>query len=510
MGLALLAGVFMPADRTPITVSDQMKVDSLCELLGRSQLLSTDEVQRVRQQWLQESGAGDSLEQFSRWLVTRKYATEYQVAMLVHGHTGPFFLDNYKLLERIGKGRMAVVYKAVHRLGQVVAIKVLPPTRARDPLQLARFQREVRLGWRLHHPNIVRTFQTGEAHGLHYVVMEYLQGETLERTLQRRGRLPVVEAVRLSYQILLGLQHIHDMGLVHRNLEPANLFLVKAAGTANVDSTLQTTVKILDISLGRALFDQGNPARPANTRLTFEGVLLGIPDYMAPEQARDAHASDIRADIYSLGCVLYHTLTGQTPFPDANPLRQVIQHATEMPRPLNDFDAEIPDGLQQIMDRMLAKDPARRFPTPERAAQALEAFLHTTEETVHAPGDEAHLEPYLKWLEAADRDELPQEPALETGPAARSAAASATVSEARPISNDGIELVPVSMKGQTANWQRLRPSRRDYVAMVIGAAGLLGAEAIGLLVGQKLRGRIHDPDDNSDSQSPQNTTQDNQ
>src|SRR5262249_1156162 len=160
----------------------------------------------------------------------------------------------------------------------------------------------------------------GQTNGLHFLVMEYLEGETLEDVLQRRKRLPPHEAVRLVHQALQGLQHIHERGLVHRDLKPANLMLTPPRAPGEPDDTLGARVKILAGGLGRAL--RGGGARGAANHLqrTGEGVLLGTPDYLAPEQARDPRAVDIRADIYSLGCVLYHCLTGQPPFPDTNVL----------------------------------------------------------------------------------------------------------------------------------------------------------------------------------------------
>ncbi len=133
--------------------------------------------------------------------------------------------------------------------------------------------------------------------------------------------------------------------------------------------------------------------------LTGEGVLLGTPDYMAPEQARDPRTADIRSDIYSMGCVLYHALTGQPPFPDTNIISQMIRHATEPPRPLKEFNPAIPDGLQPIVNWMLAKDPAGRYPTPERAAQALQMYLTATAESLHAPESDPQMRTYLTWLE---------------------------------------------------------------------------------------------------------------
>src|SRR5205823_493297 len=132
-------------------------------------------------------------------------------------------------------------------------------------------------------------------------------------------------------------------GMIHRDLKPANLMLVGPK-----DSLFKATVKILDIGLGRETFDESAATEP-DQQLTGEGVLLGTPDYLAPEQARDARSVDIRADVYSLGCVLYHALSGQPPFPDTNVLNQMIRHAKEEPAPLRKFNDQIPDGLQQIV-----------------------------------------------------------------------------------------------------------------------------------------------------------------
>ncbi|HXG12992.1 MAG TPA: serine/threonine-protein kinase [Gemmataceae bacterium] len=378
----------------------ELSVQNIYGLLIRSKLLPLEDAKAMYQRWQNEAGeAVHDASRFTRWMVANQYVTEYQAHLLARGYADGFFLDHYKILERVGKGRMAGVYRAVHHLGQIVAIKVLPPSKAADPVLLARFQREAQLAMRLKHPNIVRTFQTGETGGLHYLVMEYLEGETLDEVLKRRGRLPPAEAVRLLYQALLGLQHIHEQEMVHRDLKPANLMLVPAPAPGPAESTLACTVKILDIGLGRALFDETITEPDSAPTLTTEGALLGTPDYMAPEQARDARSADIRSDIYSLGCVLYHCLTGQPPFPDSNVLSQMIRHATEPPRPLKQLNPAVPDGLQQIVSVMLAKDPAQRYPTPDRAVQALQAFLSTGGAPPVSPEADPGMRPYLTWLE---------------------------------------------------------------------------------------------------------------
>ena len=339
-----------------------LTVQNIFGLLLRSRLLAANDAKALFQRWQNEAKdqAGD-LERFRRWLVLHQYLTEYQANLLCRGHADGFFVGEYKILDRLGRGRMAGVYKGVHSLGQVVAVKVLPPSKARDPYLLQRFEREGRLALRVKHANVVRAFQLGNSDNLHYIVMEYLEGETLEELLNRRKRLPPGEAVRIVHQALHGLQHIHEQGLVHRDLKPSNLMLV-----AN-RSQPGGLVKVLDIGLGREFFDENARVPSEDPQLTGEGVLLGTPDYLAPEQARNARAVDIRADIYSMGCVLYHCLAGHPPFPDSNIINQMIRHAQETPKPLKDLNPDVPDGLQMVVNYMLAKDPNQRYPTPAQA-----------------------------------------------------------------------------------------------------------------------------------------------
>ena len=395
-------------------------VENLCGFLIRSKLMTPEEMRAMHQRWQAESKENiGSVPHFLKWLVAQQYVTEYQAVLLQKGQADDFFLGPYKILDRIGRGRMAGVYKAMHTLSmQVVAIKVLPPSRAKNSQVLGRFEREARLSLKLKHPNVVRTFQVGEARGLNWLVMEHLEGETLDEVLARRRRLPPPEAVRLIHQALLGLQHIHEMGMVHRDLKPANLMLAFPPNGPKSDVTDLATVKILDIGLARSMFDEED-----KTELTAEGVLLGTPDYLSPELARDPRSSDIRADIYSLGCVLYHLLTGQPPFPDRNILNQMIRHATETPKPIREFNSQVAEGLEQIIGYMMAKDPTKRYPTPERAAMGLQVFL-MADAAPPAPIEETpQLRRYLTSLE------------LDPAPAAPVAAPPDATVPAKPMSN---------------------------------------------------------------------------
>jgi serine/threonine protein kinase len=474
-------------------------VEAVCNLIIKGRLLTTEDVRALRQRWLAEAkGASDDLGRFSRWLAANHYVTEHQANLLLRGKADRFFIGQYKILERIGKGRMAGVYKAVHTLGQLVAIKILPPSKAKDPELLGRFQREARIALRLKHPNVVRTFQAGEDDGLHFIVMEYLDGETLDEVLERRGKLPPAEAVRLMHQALLGLQHLHEQDVVHRDMKPGNLMLVPGHESGRPDNTLRATVKIMDVGLGRTLFDEGDDGG-LSPELTGSGVVLGSPDYMAPEQARDARTADIRADIYSLGCTLYHALAGQPPFPDTNLVRQMVKHATEKPAPVKQFNRDVPDGLQQILDWMMAKDPAGRYPTPERAAQALQVYLAAGAEPARGPDADPKMRPYLQWLEESSSGGeiklLPTAPVAAAVAHAQPIARTAPpVTAAKPVTVAPIDVELVSAAqaarpGSAAEEKGFELTRRDAVMLACGAGGVLIAEGIGLLITKLIQRR---------------------
>jgi eukaryotic-like serine/threonine-protein kinase len=488
-------------------------------LVVRSRLMGADELKGALKHLKPTGSDADDLEIVRRTLVGGKHLTDYQAALLMRGHAEGFFLGPYRIEELINKGRFAGVYKAIHLSGQLVAIKVLPSSRARDPEVLARFQREGRLLTRLDHPNVVRAFHVGEADGRYYLVLEYLDGDTLEEVLVKWKRLPPVEAVRIVHQAMLGLQHIHERGMIHRDLTPENLMLVNPPGVSG-DETFDRAVKILDIGLGKAVFDEDGTPRTNGSQLTSDGMLLGTPDYLAPEQARSAKTADIRADIYSLGCVLYHSLTGQPPFPDKSVLNQIMRHATEPPRALAEFSPEVPDGLQNVLNWMLAKDPAHRYATPEKAAQALNLFLRNTPPSRPAP---LPVPAYLRWLEESgevdtrpagaipvgklepsSRRPEPVRPAdpRKSGMAPHPAIAvpvaapvvpmaAAVPMAARPASMDiDVELVPVSAPTQAAEDDRrglLDLNRRDVIMLCGGGAMVLGAILAGYGVSRALR-----------------------
>lgn len=269
-------------------------------------------------------------------------------------------LDQYRLLEKIGQGGMGAVYKALHlRLEKVVALKVLPPGRTQDSEALARFQREIRAAGKLNHPNIITATDAREAGGVHFLVMELLDGADLAQFVRRLGPLPVSDACELVRQAAEGLQHAHEHGMVHRDVKPSNLMLCRDG-----------RVKVLDLGLARLRGDA-----PAADELTGSGQMMGTLDYMAPEQGSDARSVDIRADVYSLGCTLYHLLAGQAPFAEhTHPAKKLLAHMSEPPPPIRAPRSPVPVELAALVERMLAKQPQQRPGTPGEVARLLRPF----------------------------------------------------------------------------------------------------------------------------------------
>lgn len=285
-------------------------------------------------------------------------------------------IRDYRLLEKLGEGGMGAVFKAVHtKLDRTVALKLLPANRMRDQQAVARFEREMKAVGKLDHPSIVRATDAGEIDGTWFLAMELIDGLNLSTLSEACGPLPVAESCELIRQAAIGLQYVHEQGMVHRDIKPSNLML-----------TENGHVKILD--LGLALL---GGLHGSIDELTTVGQLMGTLDYMAPEQGDDSHDVNIRVDIYSLGATLYRLLCGRPPYsgPDLkSPLQKLKALATQDVPPIASHGIDIPEPLAEIVHRMLARDPDQRFATPADVAEALQPFAEDAE--VPALIDRAH------------------------------------------------------------------------------------------------------------------------
>lgn len=274
----------------------------------------------------------------------------------------------YRIVKLLGTGGMGQVFQAEHKLMErLVALKVINPRLLSNPEALGRFQLEVKAAAKLSHPNIVTAHDAEQAGNVHFLVMEFVSGVDLARLVQQRGPLPIKNACLYIRQAALGLEHAFQRGMVHRDIKPQNLMLTKSG-----------QIKLLDFGLARFARDQaaggttaGGSSSGAPMGMTMAGTVLGTPDYIAPEQVFDSRQADIRSDIYSLGCTLYFLLTGQPPFPPGSATQKLGWHQTNAPRPMEASRHDLPVELIAVVEKMMAKDPARRFQTPAEVAQAL-------------------------------------------------------------------------------------------------------------------------------------------
>jgi hypothetical protein len=265
-------------------------------------------------------------------------------------------LGGYRVLRVLGSGGMGVVMHAEEiNLGRSVALKVVKPTIATSEAARQRFLREARSAAAVEHEHVVVIYRVDEANGVPYLVMPYLEGESLNARLYRQAPLPLPEVLRIGREMALGLAAAHQRGLVHRDLKPANVWLEGEAGK----------VKLLDFGLARPQQDPTPVSEP--------GAVLGTPAYMAPEQAR-GEAVDSRADLFSLGCVLYQMTTSRQPFAGKDTLAVLTALALDTPPSVRDLNPAVPEALANLFGKLLAKRPADRPNSAAEVAAALGSF----------------------------------------------------------------------------------------------------------------------------------------
>ena len=295
------------------------------------------------------------------FLIDRQLLTRWQADKLLQGRNKGFLLGKYRLLSHLGTGGMSAVYLAEHRLmRRRVAIKVLPKASARGASHLERFHKEAQAVAALDHRNIVRAYDVDQEGDIHFLVMEYVSGRSLQEIVASEGPLAPIPAAEYIRQAAEGLNQAHKSNLVHRDIKPANLLLDDRG-----------TIKVLDLGLVR-FFDEREDS--SITRRHDEKV-LGTADYLSPEQALDSHSVDIRSDVYSLGCTFYFLLAGQPPFSEGTLAARLLAHQTRKPTALAEIAPRVPEGLSDIVRRMMAKRPEDRFQSAREVSQVLVDWL---------------------------------------------------------------------------------------------------------------------------------------
>ncbi|MBL8799558.1 MAG: protein kinase [Planctomycetia bacterium] len=295
-------------------------------------------------------------------LLRRGWLTAFQVNQVLRGKSAELVLDAYVLTERLGEGGMGEVYKARHqKLDRVAALKLIRKDKADSEEVIRRFRREIEAVSQLSHPNIVAAFDAGQAGDILFFAMEFIEGTDLSRLVREHGPLPIPTACDYMRQAAAGLGHAHERGMVHRDIKPANLLL-----------TREGAVKIADLGLARWRRSAGEES--STKALTRDGAVLGTLDYVAPEQAMDSHAVDIRADLYSLGCTFYFLLAGRVPHPGGEAIEKLYRHRYQEPTLLEQVRPETPPAVAAVVRQLLAKQPEDRFQTPAELVSALTAI----------------------------------------------------------------------------------------------------------------------------------------
>ena len=340
----------------------KVTANKLVDLVRRSGLVDEAKLTSFLEKTVARARRGRARrpDRLAELMIEEGLITRWQADKLLAGKHKGFRLGKYKLLGQIGKGGMSSVYLAEHELmKRRVAVKVLPQNRVNDSSYLERFRLEARAVAKLDDPNIVRAYDIDNEGNIHYIVMEYVDGQDLHQIVIGQGPLDYDTAADYIAQVANGLQHAHEMGLVHRDIKPANCLVDR-----------HNTVKLLDLGLAKLTEDD-----QASLTMANEENVLGTADYLAPEQALNSHEADSRSDIYSLGCTLYFLLTGRPPFPEGSISERLLKHQTAKPESIFKSRPDAPPSLVDICETMMSKKPDERFQSAGEVAARLKEWL---------------------------------------------------------------------------------------------------------------------------------------
>ncbi|HVA49532.1 MAG TPA: protein kinase [Pirellulales bacterium] len=342
------------------------RTSSIVEQIEQSRLLSDRELSEAQVEVAGLASLSDAA--YVNRLVEFGLLTAWQGLQLLAGRTS-FFVGPYKLLQRIGHGGAAAVYKAQHTtIGQIVALKVFPTSLSQVRDAAARFRRETEASVRVNHPHVVSGYGSKCFDGRGVLIMEFVNGDDLSRWLKRCGSLPIDWCCEAARQAALGLGHIHQRGLVHRDIKPSNVLAVGASGRETPH------VKVADLGAANIKY---NEALSSQTQLTALGTLLGTPNYMSPEQIEDGHGADPRSDIFSLGCTLFKLLSNELPWTGATLEERLKARMKQPPLRVRQFRRDIPPRIEQIIEAMLARRPENRPASADEVAGELAAFARS-------------------------------------------------------------------------------------------------------------------------------------
>lgn len=335
-----------------------MEAGNFLEAIVDSGLLSKARLERLRR----KAGAGVFADTHSltRWLVQHGHLTPFQVDNLIRGKGDDLVLGDYELRDFLGRGGMGAVFLARDRVHhRLCAVKVLATRHRGKDRSHRRFEREIQLGQRLNHPGIAGAYEAKFIRGVWCLILEYVPGRTLFRLVRQEGPAQAGRVAKWGAEIATALDYAHQFGVVHRDLKPSNVII-----------TPSDDAKLLDMGLARWYADDHN-----ETAILGGNRIVGSFDYMAPEQAVNSARADARSDIYGLGCLLYFALVGRPPFHHVEENRaKIVHHRETNPAPIRNVRPDVPAGLTEAIDKMMAKDPDHRYQLAAEVVGVLESW----------------------------------------------------------------------------------------------------------------------------------------
>lgn len=391
-----------------------MHCDQVRQNVVDGRLMPIEAFEAALSDWLATDHLSSDGEGLIRLLAKQQLLTDFQAGGLLAGIPGPYRLGPYEVFDRVAAGRLGTVFRARHpEFDQAVALKVYPFEVCSDREKLSRLTRELRIAVQVDHPHVIRTFQVGRAGDAVFAAIEDLRGETLATRLKREAgtatpSLPLGEACRLIREVALGMSYLHGMGVVLRDVQPANLWL-----------SASQHLKVMEFGAARDSLDFLDDADSVSTEDQTDELRWNF-DYVSPEQGDDQDAVDGRSDIYSLGCVAFHCLTGRVVFADKNPLRKMIRHARDPAPSVREFNASLPNEVVNLVAKMLAKKPADRPVEASLIAAALEPFCEApdVDEEINAWATVEVRPSFLDWVSnGGSFEQIEEIPESETDPA---------------------------------------------------------------------------------------------
>ena len=460
-------------------------VDKFVENLTNSGLMSAADIEAFLKDLPDRKKPADG-QALAKELIRSKKLTQYQATAVYQGKIKILSFGEYEVLDKLGAGGMGVVLRARHkRMKREVAIKVLPSSAMKEAEAVQRFYREVEAAAKLNHTNIVTAYDASETNGVHYLVMEYVPGKDLSELVKAKGALSVDKAVDCIKQAAQGLQFAHDRGVVHRDIKPANLLLDQ-----------EGVVKILDMGLAR--INTGGIGQDDETeaaQLTRTGQMMGTVDYMPPEQAEDTASADHRADIYSLGCTLYRLLIGESPYEASTIMKRLLAHRDAAIPSMRAKRAEVPERVDQIFAKMIAKTPEERYQSMTELITELETCLQAVPAAASdsvSLGLDTNLDelPDLSQMESLAVDPLFGDPQQTAGGAAATMNSAASPLQDTTGIGESPLGQPASPLGQPA-WQTQQPAKSGkgigWNKTVLMSVGIGGGVVVLLIIALVIR-----------------------